>query len=177
MIRLLRDDDAEPYAQLRREALLDSPLAFASSPDDDLASTAESVREQLRQAPKSVILGAFRQRLVGSVGLYRDRHLKSSHKVHLWGMYVSPTYRRQGIASELLEAALRHAGSMPGVCWVHLSVSSAALDALRLYESAGFQCWGTEPEALRHDGQAVSEHHMAILLETATAQARGTYRS
>ena len=166
MIRLLRDDDAETYAELRREALLDSPLAFASSPDDDLASTPESVREQLRRAPESVILGAFRRRLVGSVGLYRDRHSKSSHKAHLWGMYVSPAYRRQGIASELLETALRHAGSMPGVDWVHLSVSSAAREALRLYESAGFQRWGTEPEALRHEGQAVSEHHMAIRLET-----------
>jgi RimJ/RimL family protein N-acetyltransferase len=166
MIRLLRDDDAETYAELRREALLDSPLAFASSPDDDLASTPESARAQLRRAPESVILGAFRKGLVGSVGLYRDRHLKSSHKVHLWGMYVSPAYRRQGIASELLETALRHAGSMPGVHWVHLSVSSAAREALRLYESAGFQRWGTEPESLRHEGRAVSEHHMAIRLDT-----------
>jgi hypothetical protein len=28
MIRLLRDDDAETYAELHRKALLDSPLAF-----------------------------------------------------------------------------------------------------------------------------------------------------
>lgn len=166
MIRLLHHDDAETYAQLRREALLDSPLAFASSPDDDLASTAESVRAQLAKAPESVILGAFRPRLVGSVGLYRDRHQKCRHKAHLWGMYVSPAHRRRGIASELLETALRHAGSMPGVRWVHLSVSSTAREALRLYESVGFSCWGTEPEALRHEDRIVSEHHMAICLET-----------
>jgi hypothetical protein len=38
-------------------------------------------------------------------------------------------------------------------------------EAQRLYERAGFQVWGTEPDALRHDGQAVVAHHMALHLE------------
>ena len=79
MIRELRDPDAEAYAELRREALLESPLSFASSPADDLVSSPEAVREQLGRTPESVILGAFRPTLVGVVGLYRDRHIKSSH--------------------------------------------------------------------------------------------------
>jgi RimJ/RimL family protein N-acetyltransferase len=165
MIRVLRDDDAEAYAALRREALLDTPLAFASSPADDLFSDLETVREQLRRAPESVIIGAFRTHLIGAVGLYRDRHLKSSYKAHLWGMYVVPSYRRQGAASELLDAALRHARALPGVWWVHLSVTSAAPGAQRLYERAGFVIWGTEPEALRYNGQVVVEHHMALPLK------------
>lgn len=165
MIRELRYDDAEAYVALRREALLDSPLAFASSPADDFASSPEAVREQLRRAPESVIIGAFRNHLVGAVGLYRDRHLKSAHKVHLWGMYVTPSHRRHGIASELLDAALAHARALPGVSWVHLSVSSAALTAKRLYERAGFQIWGTEPDAMRHDGGTVIDYHMALRLK------------
>jgi len=165
MIRELRDDDAETYAELRRESLLESPLAFASSPADDVASSLEAVRDLLRRAPESVIIGAFREQLIGAVGLYRDRHLKSAHKAHLWGMYVAPGHRRQGVAAELLQAALRHARTLPGVSWVHLTVSSAAPEAGRLYERAGFELWGTEPEALRHDGQAVVEHHMALRLE------------
>lgn len=168
MIRLLHDEDAEAYVELRREALCDAPLAFASSPDDDLVSDLGTLREQLRRAPDSVIFGAFHDRLVGAAGLYRDRHRKSSHKAHLWGMYVTPAHRHQGIASQLLRAVLRHAESMPGVSWVHLSVSTAAPEAQRLYESAGFRTWGTEPEALRHDGQAVSELHMALHLGAAS---------
>ena len=31
MIRLLREGDADAYVRLRREALVDAPLAFASS--------------------------------------------------------------------------------------------------------------------------------------------------
>jgi RimJ/RimL family protein N-acetyltransferase len=169
MIRELREEDAEAYAELRREALLESPLAFAASPVDDLFSDLEAVREQLRRAPESVILGAFRERLIGAVGLYRDRHLKFSHKAHLWGMYVAPSYRRHGVASELLHAALRHAATLPGVSWVHLSVTSAAPGAQRLYEQAGFRVWGTEPEALRHDGQTAANYHMALYLNTGAA--------
>lgn len=165
MIRELREGDAEIYAVLRREMLLESPLAFASSPADDFASSVEAVRDLLRRSPESVVIGAFRERLVGAVGLYRDRHIKSSHKAHIWGMYVAPGHRRQGVAAELFQAALRHARTLPGISWVHLSVSSAAPEARRLYERAGFELWGTEPEALRHDGQAVVEHHMALRLE------------
>jgi RimJ/RimL family protein N-acetyltransferase len=165
MIRELRDLDAEVYVELRREALLESPLAFASSPIDDLASSPEAVREQLRRSPESVIFGAFRPALVGVVGLYRDRHIKSAHKVHLWGMYVSPSHRRQGVGLQLLQAILRHARTLQGVSWVHLSVTSAAPRAHQLYERAGFQLWGTEPDALRDGGQAVVEHHMALSLD------------
>jgi hypothetical protein len=38
--------------------------------------------------------------------------LKSAHKVHLWGLYVTPNHRRQGIASELLDAVLCHASDL-----------------------------------------------------------------
>jgi len=165
IVRQLHEDEAGAYAELRRTALLESPLSFASSPADDRFSSPEAVRSQLRSSPESVILGAFRPGLVGTVGLYRDRHLKASHKAHLWGMFVAPEHRRQGIAGELVQAALRRASALHGVSWVHLSVSSAAPEARQLYERAGFRLWGTEPEALRHDGESVAEHHMALRLE------------
>jgi RimJ/RimL family protein N-acetyltransferase len=165
-VNILDPQDAEAYAVLRRESLLDSPLAFASSPDDDIVASTEAAREQLRRAPDSVIFGAFRPGLIGSVGLYRDRHVKASHKAHLWGMYVAPAHREQGVASRLLDAVLGHAASLAGVSWVELSVSTATPEAQRLYERAGFRRWGTEPDALRHDGLTVDLHHMGLHLES-----------
>ena len=161
---MLRKGDAEAFYALRQEALLASPLSFASSPDDDVAANADSVRVQLEQAPESVVFGAFEDRLVGSVGLYRDRHLKASHKAHLWGMYVTPELRRRSIGAELLRAAVAHAESMRGVDWVHLGVSVTAPGAQRLYESAGFRSWGTEADALRHAGRSAAEVYMALRL-------------
>jgi ribosomal protein S18 acetylase RimI-like enzyme len=166
-IRLLLPDDAEAYFALRREMLMGAPLAFAASPEDDVAHSAEAVRELLGRAPESVILGAFRPRLVGAVGLARDRHVKASHKAQVFAMYVKPEARGRGIASQLMEAALDHARKLPGISWVQLGVSSSAPEARRLYERLGFRVWGAEPDALRHGGAAVVEYHMALCLEPA----------
>jgi len=140
VIRQLQPEDAEAYHEFRRASLAESPLAFVSSPDDDFAASVETVREHLARAPHTVIFGAFAPGLVGALGMYRDRHVKSAHKTHIWGMYVLPVHRRRGLAARLLEAR-------------------------RLYERAGFRVWGTEPDALRDGGRSVVEHHMALRLE------------
>ena len=172
MIRHLHEDDAPAYVALRREALLQAPLAFTASPNDDVVTSIDDARNLLRQAPTAVVIGAFQDRLVGVVGVYRDRHAKASHKLHLWGLYITPDQRGQGLGAALLERALQHARAVSGVEWIHLSVSSAAPEAQRLYERAGFRVWGSEPDALRHQGQSVTEYHMALQLEEVASQAR-----
>lgn len=164
MIRALTEDDLAEYVTLRREALLDTPLAFAASPEDDFASSESELAAQMKKAPDWVIFGAFEEGLMGTVGLIRDRHNKASHKMHLWGMYVTPAARGRGVAAELLEAAIDHARSVSGVAWVFLGVTTAAPAARRLYERAGFELWGTEPDALREGNQSVVEHRMALRL-------------
>lgn len=126
-----READLESYVALRREALLDTPLAFAASPDDDLASSVSDLAAQLKKAPDWMIFGAFEERLIGTAGLIRDRHLKAAHKMHLWGMYVTPAARRRGVAARLLQAAIEHARA-EGIEWIFLGVTAAAPEARRL---------------------------------------------
>lgn len=164
MIRALTAEDLDAYVALRREALLDTPLAFAASPGDDFASSAEALRESMKKAPDWMLFGAFEERLIGSVGLFRDRHLKAAHKMHVWGMYVTPAHRGRGVAAALLAAAIAHARTVPGIDWIHLGVSEAAAAARRVYERAGFTIWGTEPDALRDGDRSVVEHRMALRL-------------
>jgi ribosomal protein S18 acetylase RimI-like enzyme len=152
-IRQLNERDAAQYAQVRRESLLESPLSFGASPATDAARSVDGV------------IGAFEEeRLVGMVGLLPGRHEKTQHKLHLWGMYVLPAFRGRGIGAELLDAALHHARSFAEVSWVQLAVTSAAPAARHLYERAGFEVWGIEPDALRHGGESVVEYHMALRL-------------
>jgi ribosomal protein S18 acetylase RimI-like enzyme len=89
-----------------------------------------------------------------------------AHKVHIWGMYVAPTHRRQGIGLQLLEAAIEHARSLSNVEIVRLSVSSTAPGAERLYERLGFRIWGTEPDSLHYKGQSATEYHMLLQFHT-----------
>ncbi|HEY4909719.1 MAG TPA: N-acetyltransferase, partial [Methylomirabilota bacterium] len=76
VVRLLREADAESYVELRRRGLLEAPLSFGASPEDDMAASAEVVRDRLRQGPEWAILGAFQDGLIGAVGLMRDRYVK-----------------------------------------------------------------------------------------------------
>lgn len=165
-IRLLDGADAGALLQLRREALLDSPLAFLASPEDDLASSVDAVRTML--AGGTSVFGAFDGELCGMLGLHRGRHLKGAHKVNLWGMFVRGPARGQGTGGRLLAAALAHARMLPGARAVHLSVSGSAPAARRLYERAGFRVWGTEPGAIEFAGQLFDEHHLVLPLTGGT---------
>ena len=164
-IRPLIPSDAGVYIQLRRQALTESPLSFAASPEDDHASSLVSVRDLLSKFPEAVTFGAFNPQLIGAVGLYRDGHRKAAHKVHIWGMYVLPDHRGSSIGRRLLSAALDHTRTLQGIKQVHLSVSEAAPVAQKLYEGYGFTCWGTEPHALHYQGKYMAEHHMVLLFE------------
>lgn len=164
LIRALTDADLDAYVVHRAEALIDTPMAFAASPDDDFAANVDTLREQLKKAPDWILIGAFEEKLIGSCGLIRDRHVKAAHKMHLWGMYVTPPHRGRGLGEQLLSAAIEHARSVSGVDWIFLGVTSAASTARRLYERAGFEIWGNEPDALRIGNTSVVEHRMALRL-------------
>ncbi len=84
----------------------------------------------------------------------------SRHKVNLWGVFVSPRFRGQGIGRALVERAVAHAGAN-GVRRVNLTVFVPNAAAVRLYESLGFQHFGIEPQAIRigdtyYDGYLMS---------------------
>jgi len=90
------------------------------------------------------------------------------HRASIWGMYVQPHARGQRFGRSLLEAAVDHARRWSGVTQVHLSVTTDAPEARALYESAGFEAWGTEPMALLWRGQFSAEVHMVLSLGGAT---------
>lgn len=170
LIRALRESDIGDYLALRAEALLDDPLAFTSSPEDDTSSTHEAMRPQLQRPSDWVLfIAVANERLVGSVGMVRRYHRKAAHKMNVWGMYVTPSHRGHGIAAALLDAAIAYARDLGDVSHLELGVSSSASAAQRLYERAGFVVWGSEPDALRYAGTSVTEHHLSLDLRVQTA--------
>jgi RimJ/RimL family protein N-acetyltransferase len=166
-VRPLTPADAEAFVLVRRRALREEPLAFSASPEDDRAVDLEAVRSWLARPGSSAIFGAFAPGLIGAVGLYREEQRKASHKARVWGMYVAPEHRGAGVGAALMQAAIDHARTLGGVRLVQLSVSDGTPAARRLYERLGFTRWGTEEEALSHDGRLVAEHHMVLRLEGA----------
>jgi RimJ/RimL family protein N-acetyltransferase len=164
-IRELLAEDAERYQALCLEGLQDEPTAFLSSQAEEAEYTLEFVASRLNSADGSFTLGAFSDEiLVGLVGLFRKRHAKEDHNSVVWGMYVEPSHRGQGLGRALLEAALSRARGIDGLSAVHLAVNEANPVARRLYESLGFETWGIEPDAFRVDEVPVTEIHMRLEL-------------
>jgi RimJ/RimL family protein N-acetyltransferase len=164
IIRSLTEADAQPLFDLRREALTDSPFSFSASPEDDVWTSADAVREQLLRVPRPAVFGAFDASLIGMLGVHRAVRLKERHKALIWGVYVAPQSRGQGIARLLIEAAIAYVSTLAGATSVYLSVSERAPAAQHLYEKCGFKVWGVEPDALRHEGESSSERHMILSL-------------
>ncbi len=169
VIRLLMPDDAEAFFEIRRAALENEPMAFGSTPENNRVSSVALAREFLGRAPDSVVIGAFADTLIGSIGMNRQGSVKRAHKITVWGMYVTPQARQRGTGRALLEAGIAHAEALKGVGQIHLGVSEAAGAARRLYERCGFTIWGTEPDALRHDGESAAVHHMVLKLNSAVS--------
>ena len=154
--------DAEAFSLLRREVTLDNPVAMGLTYDEELTRPLQGFRDQLSFAEPNAVFGAFvNSELVGTAAVaWPSLRASSRHKVNLWAVFVSPRHRRRGIGRTLVETAVAHALAN-GARRVNLTVFVPNEAAVALYESLGFQHFGTEPEAIRigdsyHDGCLMS---------------------
>lgn len=164
IIRALTPDDAPTYVSLRREMLLDSPWSFCAAPETDRGSNIAIMTEDLGKSGFKVF-GAFEHNALRAVaGMIRETNPKFAHIVTIWGVYCTPSARRRGLARAVVSQAIAAARTWSGVARVRLAVSSRAPGAQRLYESLGFEAWGTEPDSVRIDGSSYAEIHMSLRL-------------
>ena len=164
-VRRLVPADAAPLRQLRLDALVETPESFGSSYEEEHTLTLEDIRTWIQPSDDSAMFGVFHgEVLAGMVGVGRQRKLKMRHKAHIWSMYVAPAQRGQGLARQLMQAAIAHAAGMRGIRQVQLSVTANNTAASALYASLGFTVYGHEPDALCVNGQLYDETLMAMPL-------------
>lgn len=167
-IRLLTEADAQKWWGLRLRSLLDEPQAFGSSYETALAiPDAEKLAQFSRRANSAdnFIVGAFDgNSLVGMMGLFREDGPKSRHRANIWGVYVAPEARQQGVAKALLQKLIEQARTIPGLEQLHLGVVTMQTAARQLYLSQGFEIYGTEPHALKIGHQYFDEDLMVLRL-------------
>jgi ribosomal protein S18 acetylase RimI-like enzyme len=170
-IVLLTPEDANEYQRLRLGGLLESPLGFRSSHNDEAGRTLSEVMERLTSAADGgacVFGGRLDGHLVGTLAFNRPRRQKVGHAAELTGMYVAPAYRRRGFGGALLGAAISHARAMSGIRYLRLTVNASNVAARSLYRSRGFECVGVEPEAIFVDGRYHDEELMVLRLRPNT---------
>lgn len=167
-VRQLELGEESQLLELLRSALMEEPLAFVTSPEDDSMSSLESIREGLRRSPNVAIFGAFDGCLVGMLWLAREPRKKLSHKALIWRAFVRKEFRGRGIGGQLLGVAISHARGLDGLAALRLGVSDRSPAAHRLYERYGFRVWGVEPDCIRSNGESAQLYWMTLPLDKMT---------
>jgi ribosomal protein S18 acetylase RimI-like enzyme len=157
-IRLLTTEDHKIWKAIRLEALQSSPENFGMSYDEEMNLPAEDWSIQ-----NNDIFGAFiEDKLIATTGFFTLRMKKMKHRGRLFAIYVTPNYRGQGIASQLIETVINHAKSR--VIQLHLTCTITNESALNLYQKHGFKTYGTEPRSLKIDDNFFDEYLMLLEL-------------
>lgn len=164
-IRRLTLEDAPVYREARLAALRTDPSAFVTTAEQFAAWPLERLAVRLAPNAPGVTLGAFlNDDLMGLLTLIWEDTPTQAHRLSVVSVSVAPAARGQGIGERLVRAATEHARAWPGITSLHLTVMDTQTAARRLYERCGFRVWGTQPDAVRRDGQVHAEHWMVLEL-------------
>ena len=160
-VRVLTQQDASEFQALRLRGLQECPEAFASSYEEEVGTPLEEIERRLQPKADSAVFGAFQgSELRAVVGLQRESMVKLSHKSFIWGVYVAPEARSQGVGSQIMSQALSYAAAVLGTRQVNLGVNTKNLTAVALYKKLGFVEYGLERGYLLVGGELQDEYQM-----------------
>ena len=165
IIRKLRETDAEKYQEIRLNALKTDPEAFGSTYGREVEFSIEHVASRIAPTKDRFVLGALlNDELVGTATFMRESGLKTYHKGNVFGVYVKPDYRGRAIGKALLTELIEQAKQCEGLEQINLAVVNVNHSAKKLYESLGFEVYGTERNALKFNNHYFDEDLMVLKL-------------
>ena len=166
--RVLTPHDAPRFRELRLEALKTNADVLAATLEEVEAESVETIRQdiekRIRNGGFSIGIFSNQSDLVGMINVARPTLKKLRHIGIIWGVFVSTEHREQGLARELLLETISEARRTDGLRQLHIEVVTTNERALDLYQKVGFECYGTQPRAIRAEDGFHDEHLLALIL-------------
>ena len=160
IVRRLTLDDINEYKEIRLEMLKLAPSSFGSSFEEE--SLFEDEMWINRLSKKTIkVLGAYEEgSLAGILLIVKNPRKKMKHIATINSVFVREEYRGRGIASTLLSSAISCLNCTE-VERVKLSVVTINEHAIKLYESHGFNVYGTDKDSIKID----NDYYDQLLME------------
>ena len=159
--RRVGEADVQGLIDIRLEALQNHPVAFSADYDKELKRPLEEWLKRIGESATFIAWDGDRE--VGMAGFVGGWSSKTSHQGHIWGVYVRPEYRGQGLGDALVNRCLDYA-RVHGSKMVYIAAASNNTAAIRCYERCGFSVYGLQPMAICVDGVCYDELLMAQAL-------------
>ncbi|WP_193315577.1 GNAT family N-acetyltransferase [Janthinobacterium aquaticum] len=138
-LRALTADDAPAYRALRLAGISELPQAFCTTYALESSLPLGQISQRLQHTPLQRIFGIFNDiQLIAIAGLRREPIAVVHDKATIWGVYVAPQARGQGLGRQLMHASIHHACTIPELARLRLAVAHDNQAALSLYLSCGF---------------------------------------
>mgnify|MGYP002137806857 CR=1 FL=1 len=150
--------DAREFQRLRLFALQNNSTSFGSSFEEEVKKSLEQFEVFIEPKSERVFWGAFENdRLIGMVGLGREDGVKTKHKGFMRSMFVDPSARKRGVASELIKTDINFSEAQMKLEQLTLAVTSTNIEAFHLFKKFKFVEYGIEPNALKIEGKYFAE--------------------
>jgi ribosomal protein S18 acetylase RimI-like enzyme len=141
-VRRIRASEWRQYRRLRLEALKDSPLAFVEQYEESSERPDEFWRDRVEGGASgdasSTFVAVHAGRFIGKATCLVEAEITEYVSAHIVGVYVTPEWRGQGVAEELVTAAIRWAREAPRADRIRLYVMETNDRAVAFYRRIGF---------------------------------------
>jgi ribosomal protein S18 acetylase RimI-like enzyme len=159
------EHDLEDLCEATNAAIIEGG-GFGWISTQDRAALARHFRGVLLVPDRILFLARLDGVVVGSAQLVRPARNNEAQAfaAQLNHAYIAPYARGFGLARRLVERVEEHAAAV-GFRVLNLDVRETQESAIALFESLGYQRWGTHPAYARVDGRTVAGHFYYKLLE------------
>lgn len=165
LIRMIREDDAEQFLQMRKQVITESP--FMLREPDEWNLTVEDVRENilahLAHGNQAVFVAEDDGKLVGFLSAEGSNFRRIRHTVYIV-VGILQAYTGRGIGTQLFIELERWARQKQ-MTRLELTVMVNNPAGIALYKKRGFEIEGIKRRSIIVDGQYIDEYYMSKLLE------------
>jgi ribosomal protein S18 acetylase RimI-like enzyme len=142
-VRLLTPEDAEAFKKIRLSSLVDDPLSWLSSLEEEKDLPTYAFSNKIKYATTPPIFGYYGYFNDGDLLAYAQLSSsfwnKKKHVVNIYDVCVTKEDRRKSIGSKLMTFIIKNVKKTPGMEQIHLWVTSQNSAAISFYEKLGFK--------------------------------------